>query len=253
MNGIRVRSLAAIHGWRWIAGGMAIFRRNPPLWIAMVMIVYVVHLLLSTTRFGIALEIVLTPNLIAGMCHGCEALTQGKPLRIGYLASGFLKSALVLLMFGVASLAAKLLAEYMTMAIAGEAIAEVQKAVAAGMADPEAVETVRAAMRAAAPQLTSALVMVTAITLPVTMAMWFAPLLVFFDDLRPMGALALSLWACMRNVLAFLVYGGIVMAVLMVLMPLSYALRQLDLGFWLLAPILIPSLYVSYRDVYLRA
>jgi hypothetical protein len=248
MTDIRVRSVDAIHGWRWIAGGMAIFRGNPPLWIAMVAIIYVgTHLLLLIPFVGMV-AVLVVPHLIAGMCHGCEAIVHHKPLRIGYLASGFLKSAAPLVTIGGVSLIGQLLTLFLMMAVGGEAITAASKAMGDGAATPAAIE----AIRAAAPHVTLALVAGIAISLPLMMAVWFAPLLVFFDDIKPLRALALSLWACLRNVLAFLVYATIVFAVLVVLMPLSLAAHQPDLGVWLLAPILIPSLYVSYRDLFVQ-
>jgi hypothetical protein len=246
MTGVRVRSVEAIHGWRWITGGMALFRANPLLWMMMVMAIYVgTHLLLLIPFVGMV-AVLVVPHLIAGMCHGCQGITQGKPLRLGYLASGFLKSAGPLVTIGGVSLIGQLLTLFVMMAIGGDAINTASKAMAEGAATPSAVE----AMRAAAPRVTLALIAGVAISLPLMMAVWFAPLLVFFDDIKPLNALALSLWGCLRNLLAFLVYGMVVIAVLVVLMPLGLAAHQHDLGVWLLAPILIPSLYVSYRDLF---
>jgi len=53
--------------------------------------------------------------------------------------------------------------------------------------------------------------------------------------------------------LALLVYGVAVLVPMMVLTPLSLALHQPDLGLWLLAPVLVPSIYASYRDLFQRA
>ena len=60
----------------------------------------------------------------------------------------------------------------------------------------------------------------------------------------------LSLWAACKNILPMLVYGLAVMAPHGDLMPFSLALRQPDLGLWLLAPVLVPSIYASYRDLF---
>ena len=90
------------------------------------------------------------------------------------------------------------------------------------------------------------------ISLPVMLAVWFAPLLVFFDDVRPMPAMLLSLRACLKNVLPLLVYSTVVIVPLFVIMQIGMALtHQPDFGIWLLAPVLVPSLYVSYRDLFL--
>jgi len=74
---------------------------------------------------------------------------------------------------------------------------------------------------------------------------------VFFDDARPVRALVLSLWACLRNILPLLVYIVAVLGPLFVMMQIGMALtRQPDMGIWLMAPVLVPSLYASYRDIF---
>jgi hypothetical protein len=40
------------------------------------------------------------------------------------------------------------------------------------------------------------------------------------------------------------------LAPILVLTPLSVAAGQPDLGVWLVAPLLIPSLYTSYKDIF---
>ncbi len=130
--------------------------------------------------------------------------------------------------------------------IGGEAIGSIAKTMTSGGATPATIE----AMRAAARSMMLALVAGFLLSAPLMMAVWFAPLLVFFNDLKPMPALMLSLWACLRNILPFLVYGMAVLVPVVVLMPLSLAARQPDLGLWLLAPILVPSIYAGYRDLF---
>jgi uncharacterized membrane protein len=85
------------------------------------------------------------------------------------------------------------------------------------------------------------------------MALWYAPLLVYFHDLGPIAAMKSSLIACARNAPALLVYGLAVLGGMFVAMPFAMALKQYDLALWLLAPVLLPSLYVSYKDVYAPA
>jgi len=82
------------------------------------------------------------------------------------------------------------------------------------------------------------------------MALWFAPLLAYFNNLSPGRAMLYSLAACWRNLPAFLVYGVAVFAALMMVTPLAMAARVLDLGVWLLAPVVIPTIYAGYKDIF---
>lgn len=246
---MNIRVVDATHGWRWIAAGMLIFRKNPPLWLLLIALLFIgSRVLLAIPLLGM-IAVLIAPNFLAGLAHGAEALEQGKPLRVGYLASGFLRNAARLVTIGGVSLVGQFLTLMAMVAIGGEAFGSIAKTMAAGGATPETVE----AMRAAAPAMTLALLAGLLLSVPLMMAVWFAPLLVFFNDMKPVPALLLSLGACLRNFLPFLVYGIAVVVPLVVLMPLSLAARQPDLGLWLLAPILVPSIYAGYKDLFVPA
>jgi hypothetical protein len=85
------------------------------------------------------------------------------------------------------------------------------------------------------------------------MALWFAPLLVYYRDLKPHEAMLYSFAACRKNLGAFAVYGGIIFSVLIMVMPIAMSARLLDLGLLLLAPVVIPSIYAAYTDVFADA
>jgi len=246
---MNIRIVDASHGWRWIAAGMLIFRRNPPLWLLLIALLFIgSRVLLAIPLVGL-IAVLTAPNFLAGLAHGAEALEQGKPLRLGYLASGFLRNAARLVTIGGISLVGQFLTLMVMMLIGGEAIGTVSKTMAAGGATPETIQ----AMRVAAPSMMLALVAGLLLSVPLMMAVWFAPLLVFFNDMKPVPALMMSLWACLRNIRPFLVYGVAVMVPMVVMMPLSLAARQPDLGLWLLAPILVPSIYAGYKDLFIPA
>jgi hypothetical protein len=246
---MNIRVVDASHGWRWIAQGILIFRKNPPQWLLLIAILFIGSRVLFAVPLIGVIAVLIAPNFLAGLSHGAQALGQGKPLRLGYLASGFLKNAARLVTIGGVSLVGQFLTLMAITLVGGETISSLSKTIAAGAAAPEAI----AAMQAAAPRMMMALLVGFGVSLPLMMAVWFAPLLVFFDDVKPLPALALSLWACLKNILPLLIYGMAVVVPVVILMPLSLATRQPDLGVWLLAPILVPSIYVSYKDLFVPA
>ena len=243
---MQVRTVDASHGWRWIVAGFAIFRKNPPAWILLIAVLFAGSRLLFAIPLIGVIAVLVAPNFFAGLAHGAQALEQGKPLRLAYLASGFLKSAPQLITIGGVSLVGQFLMLMAMVLVGGETITGISKTMAMGSATPETME----AMRAAAPRMMAAMVVGFTVSLPLMMAVWFAPLLVFFDEAKPLAALLLSLWACFRNILPLLIYSIAVLVPLMILMPFSLALRQPDLGLWLLAPILVPSIYASYKELF---
>jgi hypothetical protein len=42
----------------------------------------------------------------------------------------------------------------------------------------------------------------------------------------------------------------VLLAGLVVLVPVGIRTREFDLGLWLLSPVLVPSIYASYRDIF---
>jgi hypothetical protein len=246
---MNIRVVDASHGWRWIASGIVIFRKNPPQWLLLIALLFIAsRVLLAIPLVGV-IAVLIVPNFLAGLAHGAQALEQGKPLRLGYLASGFLRNAARLVTIGGVSLGGQFLTLMAMTLVGGDTISGISKTMVAGAATPETI----AAMQAAAPRMMMALIVGFGVSLPLMMAVWFAPLLTFFDDVKPLPALVLSLWACLKNILPLLIYGMAVVVPLVVLMPLSFAVRQPDLGLWLLAPILVPSIYVSYKELFVPA
>ena len=243
---MNIKTVDASHGWRWITAGAVIFRKNPPVWLLLIAILFVGSRVLFAIPLVGVIAVLVAPSFFAGLAHGAQALEQGKPLRLAYLASGFLKNAAQLITIGGVSLIGQFLMLMAMVLVGGETITGISKTMATGSATPEAVE----AMRAAAPRMMAAMVVGFGVSLPLMMAVWFAPLLVFFDDVKPLPALMLSLWACLKNILPLLVYGMAALVPLVILTPISLAVHQPDLGLWLLAPILVPSIYVSYKDLF---
>ncbi len=83
------------------------------------------------------------------------------------------------------------------------------------------------------------------LSLPLLMAFWFAPALVVLNQIRPIAALHASFQACLKNVVALLVYGTILLALAFL------ALLPAGLGLLIFGPVLAGSVYAAYRDIFL--
>ena len=83
-----------------------------------------------------------------------------------------------------------------------------------------------------------------ALALPLYMAPWFAPSLIVFNDLKPVAALKASFFGCMKNIVPFLIYGVVLLVLCLV------AAIPLALGFLVLGPVAIASIYTGYKDVF---
>ena len=240
------RTVRAGHGWIWIKEGFVLFRRSPANWLAIVMLLFAATKLLAfVSLLGIVI-VLLMPIFIAGLMEGCRALERGEPLQIAHLACGFRRNAAQLVTIGGVSLVGNLAVMMLVMTLGGDSMSTLAKAVSQGDraagASPE--------VQAASSSLASALLLGMLVSLPLLMALWYSPLLVYFRDLTAIDALKSSLIACARNAPALFVYGIVVLGGMFLTMPFAMALRQYDLALWLLAPVLLPSLYVSYKDIY---
>jgi hypothetical protein len=244
---VNIRSVAVMRSWDWLVEGASIFSKASVMWVLLLVALFISsRLLLIVPVMGIAIALV-TPNFIAGLAHGAQALGQGKPLRFGYLTSGFLKSAVPLITTGILSLVGQILILLLMAQIGGDAFNSILGAMSNGTpTDATTQQTVREAAPNAILAALTGFVLMTLLM----MAMGFASLLVFFDGLRPLPAFWLSLRACAKNLLPFLLYGVILLTPILALMPLTVAAGQPDLGLWLISPLLMTSLYACYKDVF---
>ncbi len=243
---MEIRTVTAGRGWQWIKQGIALFMKGPLQWVLFVSVLFVaIKVILLIPLVGLLVMLVL-PVLLVGMMEGCRALEHGKPLAFGYLLSGFVRNTGALLTLGGISLAGNLLVVLVISGIGGEAIIAVFKFMAQQKVTPENVHEIRDA----ASKATLSVLIGWALSIPLMMALWFAPLLAYFNNLSPGRALLYSLAACWRNLSAFLVYGAAVFAALMMVTPLSMTTRVLDLGVWLLAPVVIPTIYAASKEIF---
>jgi len=77
------------------------------------------------------------------------------------------------------------------------------------------------------------------------LALQYAPMLVFFNDVTPVAALRASLTGSFRNIVPYTVY-----SIVMQLIALALSLLPFNIGLIVLLPLGFTSLYVSYRNIF---
>lgn len=230
------RAVGAGQGWAWIAGGFGMFKSKAGTWIAMVIVLAVILILLSLVPvLGALATMLLLPVFTGGMMLGCQALERGETLEIGHLFAGFKTQTGRLVMLGALGLVGWIIVVIPAIAImGGGAVLAVMRGDAAGAG-------------AMGASFALAGLVILGLSILVYMALWFAPALVTLRGLAPVDAVKQSFRGCLKNIIPFLIY-GIVMLVLSIL-----AAIPLGLGFLILGPVLIASVYVAYRDIYGQA
>jgi len=227
------RSVPAENAFEWLRQGWSLFMANPGMWIVLTILLIVAMCALTILPLVGALAAnLLTPVLAAGLMRVCQRVESGEALDIGDLLAGFRHNMNNLIMLGVAFLVGMLVVFVIVVAFGGGSVAS---AVLAG--SPVGIGL-------AIGGLLLALLLSTVLMVPLSMALWFAPALVFFNNMSPADALRASFNACLKNALVFLVYGLIVVTLLF------FAALPAGLGLLVLVPVIAGSTYASYRDIF---
>ena len=220
----------------WLRQGWALFAANPGLWIGLTIVLLVIVVGVQIVPLvGTLAAHLLMPVLGAGLLLVCRKIDEGDSVRIDDLFAGFKQNAGPLVMVGVL---------YMVAMFAIVVIVVIVVIVGGGSVAGGLLSAQPAGLGVIFGGLMLSLLLSLALSVPVAMAVWFAPALVFFNNMQPVEALKASFEACMKNVLAFLVYG------LIVLVLAFFAALPVGLGFLVLIPVLAGSVYAAYRDVF---
>ncbi len=249
MNEPEIRQFKANRGWQWIRAGATLLGKNPAQWIMMLVALFALFKLLLLIPYVGPLVLLAAPIALVGLMEGCRAIEFGKPLAFGYLLAGFTRNTGALLVLGSLSIASNLLVMIAMSAIGGNSFEEVIKLSTQAKLTPDNARE----LSNAASGIFAALLVGWLLSIVVMMALWFAPLLVYYRNLKPHQAMWYSFTACRKNLGAFAVYGGVIFCALILVMPVAMSLRLLDLGLLLLAPVVIPSIHAAYTDVFTDA
>jgi len=227
------RAVAAGQGWAWVTGAFDLFKKQPGIWIAIVVVLFVILLVLAfIPLLGTVATCLLLPVFTGGLMLGCQSVERNGSLEIGHLFAGFKEHTGNLIVLGALTILALIVVMIPVVLIVGVGAffgvlrGDVVGAVAMG------------------GSFMIAWLVAMALSVPVYMALWFAPALVVLRGVAPVAAIKQSFSGCLKNIIPFLIY-GIVMLVLSVAATVPFLLGWLVLG-----PVLVASVYVAYRDLY---
>ena len=229
------RAVDTGRGWEWIAEGFALFKKQPGTWILILIVLIVCSVVISLVPFiGTLANLLLMQVFMGGVMLGCRALDSGENFEVGCVFAGFKQNTSDLVVLGLLALVGWIIAFIPAILIMGGGAFMAMMRGGGHMANFGALG------------LTFLLAMLVglALALPVYMALWFAPSLIVFNNLKPVDAMKASFLACLKNVVPFLLY-GIILIVLCVV-----ATIPLGLGFLVLGPVAIASIYAGYRDIF---
>lgn len=229
---LHIRQVPMSHAWKWIVSGFGLFKANPAMWIILLVIYLAIMIPLSMLPgIGSILSTLLAPVFAAGMMWGCQALTKNEDLEINHLFEGFKHNTSQLIAVGGIYMVGLLLVAVVAVLMLDRATVDLL--VQGKDLSPEQADA-----------MTLPILIAFSLVAPVLMAYWFAPVLAGLNHLSAISAMKYSFYACLRNILPFLLYGLIFMVLLMV------AIIPLGLGLIIVVPMMMTSLYSSYADVF---
>lgn len=217
----------------WLHQGWAMFLANPGVWIGSTILLLVMLLAISIVPFfGQIAAHLLVPLFGAGMVQICRHLSEDKQPEISDLFVGFRHNAGQLVMVGVFFAAGVFgIAFIAFLLVSGGVLGGVVTGRVGGFG-----------VVLGGFMLAGLIVMV--LSVPVIMATWYAPMLVFFHDMKPAAAMRASFDAGTKNLLPMMIFG------VFLVVALFFAMLPLGLGLILLLPVFSGAVYASYRDIF---
>jgi hypothetical protein len=227
------RTVEAGQGWAWIMSGFELFKKQPGIWIVIVILLFVILMVLAfIPLLGALATFLLMPVFTGGLMLGCQSLARDGTLEINHLFAGFKTQTGNLVVLGAISVGAWIVVMLPVMAIVGVgAFFGASHGGAAGIGSMGA-------------SFLLAFLIVFALSIVIYMALWFAPALVVLRGAAPVAAIKLSFAACLKNIIPFLVYGIVVFVLSIV------ATIPAGLGWLVLGPVLAASVYTAYQDIF---
>ncbi len=232
-----VKGVSVGRGLGWYGEGFELFKLNPWIWILNIILFFIIMSVMSALPLVSILSTLLYPVFVAGLILGCRDLDQGKELNVSHVFAGFQHRTGALIRLGAINMVLSILLVVIIFAVMGFMFS---------MGGFE-LETLGSEQMSDEQGMTMALVVLVGMLfmIPLIMLFWFAPTLVVLnDEVGIIEAMKLSFMGCLKNILPFLIY-GLVGLILMVL-----ATIPLLLGWLILAPVFLGTVYVGYKDIF---
>ena len=239
------RTVDADRGLAWWSEAWRLFTPAAGVWILILILLFVLNLVLALVPLiGHVAGQLLFPIFAGGLMLGCRAIDRGEPLTVGHLFAGFGTRTgplfIVGLIYTAIAIAIALVVFGLLLVFFGAAIVS-QLWHLQDLQDPLSVASMLGNVALA---ILVGMLVFLLLYMPLLMAVWFAPALVVLRGIEPLEAMRLSFSGSLRNFVPFLIYGliGVVLAIV--------ATIPLGLGWLVLGPVTIASIYTSYCDIY---
>lgn len=218
-------------GWDWVRDAWQIFRENIGLWLGVGLIVTIISIVASLLPIIGAFSGVLNVFFMAGVGYMAHRQLTGNAISVGDLFIGFQRNALQLFLIFVFAVVAAIVVVIILVVIG------LMFGLSASAISNDNVSVLMIAL---------VVLIALALFIPISMAMWFSPMLVLLNDVPAIDAMKMSFKGCLRNILPSLWY-GVILTLLAIL-----AIIPVGLGFLVLVPVAMISSYTAYRTIFTK-
>jgi uncharacterized membrane protein len=239
---MEIKKMNPVRGWTWVKQGYQLIMRNPLMSISFALIgALAVFVALGVPGIGPLLAVLLMPVVMAGYMRVCRALEEEEVVELAHLFEGFKKHTARLFALGGFALLGLFGASAIMVFIGGEALTPLLDSFHSAN-DPQMLVE---AMWTAGSGVAFSLLVGFALVCMLMLALQYAPMLIFFNDVAPLAALRASLLGFVHNLIPYIVYSIIMQIIALLLNLLPYSI-----GMIVLLPLGFTSLYVSYRNIF---
>jgi hypothetical protein len=232
-----VRSVDAGRGLGWWTDAWAVFMKNPGMWIVLGLVTGVIFVVLAFIPIlgSLALAL-LAPVFTASWMLTARKAASGAAVEIGDVFSAFKSDRMSSLVVLGAMLLGVFIVLFGVLFVLG-------MGAAVGVGAGAGARSAGGMMAAAGVGMLTMLICFVA-GIAISMAFWFAPALVMLGGLAPVDAVKASFAGSLKNIVPFLLYAVIYFVAAIV------ASIPFGLGWLALIPLLMITIYSSYRDIY---
>lgn len=231
------RSVAGDRGVAWWTDAWALFTKNPAIWVVLGLVLFIIVLVLAfIPLLGQLASALLLPVFCGSWVMAARKQEGGGTVEVGDLFSAFKGDRLTpLAVVGVLFVAA--------MVVIVGLMGVLGFGGAMGMMAGGMMGSGSGMMAGVGVGLLGMLIGLVLLAI-VAMALWYAPALVALRGVAPVEAVKLSFAASLKNIVAGLLWGVIyIVASIVASIPFG-------LGWLVLLPLLMLTMYTSYKDVF---
>ena len=234
---LEIHTTSAGRGAAWLLEGFDYFKTSAGVWIGIGIIMIIVTVVSAVIPLAsLALQF-LVPVFIGGLVLGCREISNGGKLEIKHLFAGFSQNTGNLILLSVLYFIGIIIIGIIMFIMLFVLLGGMEFFVTAMEGDTQGIM-----------QNSRNILLVVLIALmlyiPLLMAFWFAPALIVLSGQGAIDAMKYSFAGCLKNIIPFLIYGlvGLVLSFL--------ASIPLMLGWFVLMPMMMASIYIAYKDIY---